>query len=62
MSPHELLTKSDKDTEDRFRMAMLLNNVFTVHSGGALSFMHLDSSTIDTIKNAYQKSFEMLNL
>jgi len=61
-TPHDFMTTGDKAAEDRFKVAMLLNNVFTMHSGGALSFMHLANGTIDSIKQAYQKSFEMLDI
>jgi len=62
VTPAILMSSSDKDMENLFKAAMLVNNVFTVHSGGALSFMHMKSSTIDTIKQAYIKTFEMLEI
>lgn len=61
-SPHELMTMNDKQAEENFKIAMLLNNVFTMHSGGALSFKHLENVTIETIKRAYLDSFEMLEI
>jgi len=61
-SPHLLMTTSDNKTEADFKVAMLVNDVFTMRSGGALSFIHLESKTIDTIKQAYHKSFELLEL
>ena len=62
LSPHTLLTTGDKKAEELFKAAMLVNNVFTMHSGGALSFKHLEKGTIDSIKQAYEKSFQMMGL
>jgi len=56
------MTCVNKELESEFKAAMLINNVFTMHSGGALSFMHLEDRTIEYIKQAYQKSFEMLDI
>lgn len=62
ITPQTVMTTADKNTEDLFKAAMLVNDVFTMHSGGALSFMHTEKQTIDTIKQAYIRSFEMLEL
>ncbi|PLX68184.1 MAG: aspartate aminotransferase family protein [Denitrovibrio sp.] len=61
-TPHHFMTLGDKQMETDFKVAMLVNDVFTMHAGGALSFMHLENETIDTIKQAYQNSFQMLDI
>jgi len=55
-----LMAHADKEKEGLFKAAMLVNDVFTMHSGGAFSFSHINNETIDSIKGAYLKSFEML--
>lgn len=62
LNPGVLMTTVDKQTEDMFKAGMLLNDVFTMHAGGAISFMHLEKRTIDTIKKAYDDTFEMLDI
>ena len=62
ITPHTMMTTSDKKTAENFKIAMLINNVFTMHSGGALSFRHLAPETIEYIKQGYIKSFEVLEL
>lgn len=61
-TPHHFMTLGDKQTEQDFKAAMLVNNVFTMHAGGALSFMHLTDETIEAIKQAYRDSFEMMEI
>jgi glutamate-1-semialdehyde 2,1-aminomutase len=60
LTPAFIMANSDKSKEEIFKAAMLINDVFTMHSGGALSFKHLEEMTISSIKDAYIKSFEML--
>lgn len=62
ISPSIVLNTADKEAENRFKAAMLINDVFTMHSGGALSFMHLEKPTINKIKQAYKDSFELLDI
>jgi glutamate-1-semialdehyde 2,1-aminomutase len=57
--PSTFLPLFDKKADQIFQCLLLLNNLFTMHGGGALSFLHLDNSTIDTIIDSYGVSFEM---
>jgi len=59
-TPDFVMANSDKEMEQLFKAVMLTNDVFTMHSGGALSFKHMESQTIDKIKDAYLKSFNIL--
>ncbi|WP_415238302.1 aspartate aminotransferase family protein [Seleniivibrio woodruffii] len=60
ITPQVIMTHTDKDRENLFKAAMLLNNVFTMHAGGAFSFMHLNEMTNSKLTEAYRKSFEMI--
>lgn len=60
ITPQIVMANSDKDRENLFKAAMLINNVFTMHSGGAFSFMHTDEVTNNKLTEAYRKSFEMI--
>jgi glutamate-1-semialdehyde 2,1-aminomutase len=62
VTPHTLMTTSDRKKEEVFKAAMLVNDVFTMHAGGALSFRHTADVTIDTIKRAYILSLEEMGL
>ncbi|QAR31873.1 aminotransferase class III-fold pyridoxal phosphate-dependent enzyme [Geovibrio thiophilus] len=57
--PSRLLPAMDSNTERLFKIAMILNGVFTMHSGGALSFAHLKTEKLsDTVIKAYENSLE----
>ncbi|WP_022851488.1 aspartate aminotransferase family protein [Limisalsivibrio acetivorans] len=56
--PSRLLPSADKDMENSFKTAMLLNNIYTVHSGGALSFAHLKTDIHGTLRKGYRASLE----
>lgn len=57
--PSRLLPAMDRETEKLFKTAMILNGVFTMHSGGALSFAHLKTAGLsDIIIKAYEDSLE----
>ncbi len=57
--PSRLLPVMDAETDRLFKIAMILNGVFTMHSGGALSFSHLQTAGVsDIIIKAYEDSLE----
>ncbi len=60
ITPAVIMKAGLKEREDLFKAAMLLNNVFTMHSGGAFSFKHLKTKTIESLKEAYTASFKLL--
>ncbi|MGB9731630.1 MULTISPECIES: aspartate aminotransferase family protein [Calditerrivibrio] len=57
--PSTFLTKIDSDRESLFKILMILNGVFTMHSGGCLTFAHSDED-FRNILAAYKKSLEQL--
>ncbi|MEF3254824.1 MAG: aminotransferase class III-fold pyridoxal phosphate-dependent enzyme [Deferribacterales bacterium] len=57
--PSTFLPFSDPKKENLFKIAMILNGVYTMHSGGALSFAH-NKKDIDIIINGYKKSFKAI--
>jgi glutamate-1-semialdehyde 2,1-aminomutase len=62
INPSILLPIVDTESEKLFKLSMLLHDVYTMHSGGALSFAHLDISGIEnTILSAYSESLEELS-
>jgi len=50
----------DEGKNELFNIIALINNMFTMHNGGALSFMHLQNDTIERIKNVYSQSLDNL--
>jgi len=57
--PSTFLNEVDIEKENIFKILMILNGVFTMHSGGCITFAHSDED-IKIIFEAYKKSFEQL--
>lgn len=51
----------NKKKENLFRLAMILNGVFTMHGGGTLGFTHLKNDIIQNIKDTYSCSLEQID-
>lgn len=61
VTPQIVMNHSLKERENLFKAAMLLNNVFTMHGGGAFSFKHTAEKTIKNLTEAYKRSFELIS-
>lgn len=61
ITPQVVMNHSLKASENLFKATMLLNNVFTMHGGGAFSFKHTKEKTISTLTEAYKRSFELIS-
>jgi len=58
--PSTFLTKPDVDRENLFKILMILNGVFTMHSGGCFTFAHSDED-LRNILDAYKNSLDQLS-
>lgn len=59
LCPSTFLGNIDSEKEDIFKILMILNGVYTMHSGGAISFAHSESD-MEVIYNAYKSSLEIM--
>ena len=59
--PSSFLPFIDEEKSTIFNVIALINDMFTMHNGGALSFYHLEDSIIEKIKNIYAKSLVNLS-
>ena len=59
--PSTFLSFVDEEKNEIFNIIALINDMFTMHNGGALSFMHLNKDTIKKIKDTYTQSLNNLN-
>ncbi|MCA1980962.1 MAG: aminotransferase class III-fold pyridoxal phosphate-dependent enzyme, partial [Calditerrivibrio sp.] len=57
--PSTFLGDIDSEKENLFKILMILNGVYTMHSGGAISFAH-SVDDIEKIYNAYKYSLERM--
>ncbi|MCX8084854.1 MAG: aminotransferase class III-fold pyridoxal phosphate-dependent enzyme [Calditerrivibrio sp.] len=57
--PSSFLSYLDYEKESLFKIAMILNGVYTMHSGGCITFAH-KKTDINQIILAYKNSFEAL--
>lgn len=60
ITPAAIMANGVKQRENTFKAAMLVNDVFTMHAGGAFSFKHIEPQTISTLKEAYKTSLSMI--
>jgi glutamate-1-semialdehyde 2,1-aminomutase len=58
--PSSFLGFINEDMNIYFNIISLINDMFTMHNGGALSFLHIESSIMEQIKNTYFKSLSIL--
>jgi glutamate-1-semialdehyde 2,1-aminomutase len=59
--PSSFLPYIDDEKNTIFNVIALVNDMFTMHNGGALSFFHLEDTIIEKIKNIYAKSLANLS-
>ncbi len=57
--PSTFLNNLNTELENSFKVSMILNGVFTMHSGGCITFAHADED-ISRILSAYKSSFEQV--
>ena len=58
--PSTFLSFTDEEKNKYFNIITLINNMFTMHNGGALSFLHTEDGVMEQIKNTYTKSLDLL--
>jgi glutamate-1-semialdehyde 2,1-aminomutase len=58
--PSTFLSFVDDQKNEIFNIIALINDMITMHNGGALSFMHLNKNTIEKIKKLYSQSLKNL--
>lgn len=59
--PSSFLPFIDEEKSTIFNVIALINDMFTMHNGGALSFLHLEDTIIEKIKYIYTKSLANLS-
>ena len=59
--PSSFLPFIDEEKSTIFNVIALINDMFTMHNGGALSFLHLEDTIIEKIKYIYTKSLVNLS-
>lgn len=57
--PSTFLNSLNLELENRFKIEMILNGVFTMHSGGCITFAHTDED-IERIVSAYTSSLKQV--
>lgn len=59
-SVSNLMAKQSFKKDQIFKIALILNGLYTMHSGGALSFAHLNDGILDSIIQIYEKTIKEL--
>lgn len=57
-SVSNVMAKQSFKKEQIFKMALILNGLYTMHSGGALSFAHLTDGIVNKIMEIYEKTIK----
>jgi glutamate-1-semialdehyde 2,1-aminomutase len=60
LEPSTFLPFIDEDKNKYFNIITLINNMFTMHNGGALSFLHIEEKTMEQIKSTYTIALNIL--